>query len=172
MTNFEDLMWLFSSNNHSRGICRLNIGEAALLYQYAKKVKDSVILEIGRKFAGSTVIMASALDSGVIYSIDIVNHKQAIDNVAPFGDKVVLIESDSRKAKWDKPIGLVFIDGDHNPKVVKSDIERFTPFVVQGGYAALHDTTKVPIDKLMNWMMKNGWKKEIRVDTLMVLRKK
>ena len=37
--NFEDLIWLFTSNVASRGVVRLNIAEGALLYKYCKKNK-------------------------------------------------------------------------------------------------------------------------------------
>lgn len=171
MTDFEDLIWLFSSNTHSRGTVRMNIAEGAMLYKYAKKKKDSDILEVGRKFGGSSILIACGLDRGHLYSIDIVTHDKTLKNLKPYEDKITLITSDSRKVKWNKPLGMVFIDGDHNPKVVAQDIKNFTPHVEPGGYAVFHDTTKVSISKLMKGMIKKGWKKEATADTLMVLKK-
>ncbi len=39
----------------------------------------------------------------------------------------------------DRPIDLLFIDGGHAPADIRSDIQRFVPWVRQGGYFILHD---------------------------------
>jgi len=172
MTPFEEVMWLFSSNKSSRGICRLNIGEAALLYKYSKLKKDSHFLEIGRKFGGSTVVMASAIDGGHITSIDIVAHKQAIDNTESFKDKITFITSNSKHVKWVQPLGLLFIDGDHNPVSVKGDVKRFSSSVEQGGYMAFHDATKGSINKIIQKIVKAGkWIKKEQVNSMVVLQR-
>jgi len=41
---------------------------------------------------------------------------------------------------WDKPIALLFIDGDHIYQEVKKDFEMWIPLVVEGGFVMLHDT--------------------------------
>jgi len=170
MTPFEEIIWLFSSNKYSRGVCRLNIGEAALLYKYSKLKKDSHLLEIGRKFGGSTIIMASALDGGHVTSIDIVTHQKAIDNIAPLREKIKLITSDSKLVEWDHQVGLLFIDGDHHPKAVKRDIQKFSQFVENNGYMIFHDATKKSIHNLVKQSIKTKkWKKEAQSDSLVVL---
>lgn len=170
MTPFEDLIWLFTSDKSTRGICRLNIAEAALLYKYCKAKKDSHILEIGRKFAGSTVVMASALDQGHVTSVDVVTHQKAIENTKPFGKKVRFIESDSRHLTWKDPIGLLFIDGDHHPNVVKLDVKNFSPHVEVGGHMVFHDANKADINKIIQRTMKHkNWEREAQADLLVVL---
>lgn len=41
---------------------------------------------------------------------------------------------------WNRPIGLLWIDGDHRYESVKSDFLGWEPFVVERGVIALHDT--------------------------------
>lgn len=149
----------------------MNIAEGAMLYKYAKKKKDSDILEVGRKFGGSSILILSALDKGHLYSIDIVAHDKALKNLEPYDEKVTIITSDSRNVEWKKPLGMTFIDGDHDPEVVAQDIANFTPHIEPGGYALFHDTSKAPVKKLMDKMTKNEWKKIDLADSLMVLQK-
>ena len=47
--------------------------------------------------------------------------------------------SEEIAAKWNKPICLLFIDGDHSYEGVKKDFEMWSPFVVKGGLIAFHD---------------------------------
>lgn len=42
-------------------------------------------------------------------------------------------------ANWQKPIRLLFIDGDHSYEGVKLDFEMWSPFVIDGGLVAFHD---------------------------------
>jgi len=171
--NFEDLMWLFSSNESSRGIVRLNIAEGALLYKYCKKKKDGGILEIGRKHGGSTVLMASALDKGKLYSVDIVDHSEAHDNTSELSNKIVLINGNSSEIEWDREIDLVFIDGDHSYDGVRKDIEKFIPFVKLNGYAIFHDvvTKKSNLNPLINELLDESWMKEDFIDSMLVVKR-
>lgn len=41
---------------------------------------------------------------------------------------------------WDKPISLLFIDGDHSYEGVKKDTLSWEPFVKKGGTILFHDT--------------------------------
>ena len=56
-------------------------------------------------------------------------------------DYVVPIVASSEEAvkDWDKPIRLLFIDGDHSYEESKKDFELWSPFVVDGGLIAFHD---------------------------------
>jgi len=57
------------------------------------------------------------------------------------GLRAVDIIGDSAKvhADFDKPIHLLFIDGDHHYAGVKADLENWTPKVVPGGLVICHD---------------------------------
>lgn len=65
LAGFEDLAFLFSSNQLSHGIASLQLDEAALLYRLARNVSPgAVVAEIGRFKGGSTLLLASALPEG------------------------------------------------------------------------------------------------------------
>jgi predicted O-methyltransferase YrrM len=183
MKNFEELMYLFTSDRSSRGICRLNIAEAALLYKYAKKKQDDIILEIGRYKGGSTVILASALTTGKVYSIDIKLYPSVKKNINPYVDKIELINGASAGVKWDSQIGLLFIDGDHKKQGVVADIKKYAPFVKEDGFIAFHDAipnsdkkTKSPSFAIKNAinrdLLKKGWEKVEYADSVLVVRRK
>jgi len=65
------------------------------------------------------------------------------ENVRTAGveDRVhAIVASSAEAAKgWDKPIRLLFIDGEHSYEAVKADFELWSPFVVEGGIIAFHD---------------------------------
>ena len=42
-------------------------------------------------------------------------------------------------AFWDKPIRLLFIDGEHDYESVRADYDAWAPHVVRGGYICFHD---------------------------------
>ena len=56
-------------------------------------------------------------------------------------DYVVPIISRSEDAvkKWNKPIRLLFIDGDHTYENVKKDFSMWSPFVIKSGFICFHD---------------------------------
>lgn len=56
-------------------------------------------------------------------------------------DNTIIIASKSEQAReiWNLPIKFLFIDADHSYDGVKKDFDLFEPFLVEGGYLALHD---------------------------------
>ena len=171
--NFEDVIWLFTSDEHTRGIVRLNIAEGALLYKYSKKVQGGILLEIGRKYGGSTMLILAALGDGKLYSIDIVMHDCVSGFVEEFRDRVDLITADSKKIKWYTCLDLVFIDGDHSYGGVKADIKKFLPWVNAGGYAIFHDVVgkKSTLQPLINELL-TDWEYEDEADSMLVIKRK
>ena len=45
----------------------------------------------------------------------------------------------STKVAWRWPINLLLVDGLHDAASVRADVEHFAPWLVPGGYLALHD---------------------------------
>ena len=151
---FEDLAFLFSSNQLNHGVASLQIDEAALLYRLARDVREGPVAEIGRFKGGSTFIFATALPAGIeLWSYDFhvalrpdmpgdrldEELRGALDRYGLAG-KVHLHVADSRTA--DPPPGqleLLFIDGDHGYEGAKADLERWGAFVRPGGHVLLHD---------------------------------
>ena len=63
-------------------------------------------------------------------------HNIAAANVA---DVVELVEQYSTQVAWNRPIGLLFIDGLHDYVNVSRDFAHFSPWVASRGYVAFHD---------------------------------
>lgn len=179
---FEDLVWLFNSDETTRGIIRMNLAEAALLYKYSKLVcgfeTNVNIVEIGRKNGGSTAIMASNLGPhDCIYSVDIVENEKVKSTLEKIGTiyNLHLITGDSKKIgkTWKEPISLILIDGDHSYKGVKADSDIWLPHVVQFGYAFFHDVIgkKQELKPIIDNLLRSGWREENRVDSLLCLQK-
>jgi predicted O-methyltransferase YrrM len=151
---FEDLAFMFSSNQLNHGVASLQIDEAALLYRLARDVESGPVAEIGRFKGGSTIVFASALPEGVeLWSYDFhvalrpdMPGPELDDELraalARFGldGKVHLLVADSRTAEPPPgELALLFIDGDHSYAGAKTDFDRWSAFVRRGGHVLLHD---------------------------------
>jgi predicted O-methyltransferase YrrM len=151
---FEDLAFMFSSNQLNHGVASLQIDEAALLFRLARDVETGPVAEIGRFKGGSTIVFASALPAGVeLWSYDF--HvalrpdmpgaeldEELRAALARFGldGKVHLLVADSRTAEPPPgELALLFIDGDHSYDGAKADFDRWSAFVRSGGHVLLHD---------------------------------
>ena len=143
------------------------LGDSAwLLYGLVRAMKPQVCVEIGSARGKSTCHIAQALREnlgGMLYAID--PHRPTSWNDAGEtntlhalrrnlramgGDAYVeVIQSYSTDAArgWNRPIDMVFIDGDHSYDGVKSDWELFSPHVSRFGVVVFHDTTWKISDK-------------------------
>jgi predicted O-methyltransferase YrrM len=152
---FEDLAFLFASNQLSHGIVSLQLDEAALLYRLAKHVPpDGVFVEIGRFKGGSTLLVASALPDGAeLWSYDLhvairadltgpqldAELRTALDRYG-LAHKVHLVVGDSRVAEPPpRAPHAVFVDGDHTYEGARADHERWGELVAPGGHILFHD---------------------------------
>jgi len=151
---FEDLAFLFSSNQLNHGVASLQIDEAALLYRLARDATSGPFVEIGRFKGGSTLTFASALPEGVeLWSYDL--HvalrddmpveqldSELRDALARYGldHKVHLVVADSRKVEPPSTeIEALFIDGDHSYEGARADFDRWSALVRPGGQLLFHD---------------------------------
>jgi predicted O-methyltransferase YrrM len=151
---FEDLAFLFSSNQLNHGVASLQVDEAALLFRLARDAQSGPFAEIGRFKGGSTLIFAAALPPGAeLWSYDL---HVALRPDMPgaeldaelggalerFGlaEKVHLVVADSRTVDPPpEPLELLFIDGDHSYEGAKADFTRWSAFVRAGGHVLFHD---------------------------------
>ena len=151
---FEDLSFMFSSNQLNHGVASLQFDEAALLYSLARDAESGPFAEIGRFKGGSTIVFAAALPDGVeLWSYDL--HvalrpdmpgaeldAELHDALARYGldGKVHLVVADSRTVDPPaEPLELLFIDGDHSYEGARADFERWSAFVRPGGHLLFHD---------------------------------
>lgn len=151
---FEDLAFMFSSNQLNHGVASLQFDEAALLFRLARDVKVGPVAEIGRFKGGSTIVFASALPESVqLWSYDF--HvalrpdmpgeqldAELYDALVRLGvaDHVHLVVGDSRTVEPPShELELLFIDGDHSYEGAKADFTRWSRFVKAGGHVLLHD---------------------------------
>ena len=108
--------------------------------------KKGSIVEIGSYVGRSTIALAAAQKEKMgarIYAIDCAPHKDLRANLTRAGveDWVILIEDFSHRVakSWNKSIEFIFIDGNHSVMGARDDLALWTPFIVEGGFVALHD---------------------------------
>jgi len=151
---FEDLAFLFSSNQLNHGIASLQIDEAALLYRVARDAGSATLAEIGRFKGGSTIITAAALHpKAELWSYDLhvalrpdmpgkLLDSELANALSRFelDSRVHLIVADSRLVEPpSEPLASLFIDGDHSYKGARADYVRWREFVAPGGNLLFHD---------------------------------
>lgn len=151
---FEDVAFLFSSNQLNHGVASLQIDEAALLWRLARDVQSGPVAEIGRFKGGSTFIFANALPDGVeLWSYDLhvalrpdmpgeLLDAELTDALQRYGveTKVHLLVGDSRTVEPPPdPLELLFVDGDHSYEGARADFQRWRAFVRPGGHLLFHD---------------------------------
>lgn len=131
----------------------LTVSEGELLCSLAANAGAADIVEIGSYLGGSTVLLSLASHGSKVYAIDphhgiAPERKPTLDeflqNLSRYGveERVVPIVKCSfdAVASWDKPISLLWIDGSHRYKAVKTDFLSWEPHLIQGGVVALHDS--------------------------------
>ena len=151
---FEDLAFLFSSNQLNHGVASLQVDEAALLYRLGRHAVSGPIVEIGRFKGGSTFVFASAAPAAVeIWSYDLHvalradmpgeqldSELRAALTRYGLGENVHLVVGDSRKVEPPSTeIEVLFIDGDHSYEGARADFERWSTLVRPGGHLLFHD---------------------------------
>jgi predicted O-methyltransferase YrrM len=149
LDGFDDLAFLFSSNQLHHAIISMNVHEGAYLFALARSLRDATIVEIGRSKGGSTLLLAAAMDpSSRLVSYDLylkwTSGRKSDDELrgalARYGleDRVELVVADSRTA--DGPAAdLVLVDGDHSYDGVRADWEAWRGRVRPGGHIVFHD---------------------------------
>ena len=179
MILFEKLAYLFNCDLSNRKIIRMDFDEAALLYKYVKKCKSSV-LEVGRLFGGSAILMASALgNKQKMYSIDMVDTEESKTNIGN-----IPVELKSRMniltglsvdiaKEWKERLSLIFLDGGHSYSALSDDVRAWSPFVEPEGYIVFHDIrgpgTYLGLEPIIQKM--KGWTEVDSVNSTVVMQR-
>lgn len=136
-------------------------------------------VEIGLRHGGSLKV-ARETTSQEVYGVDI-NIAQVDKSVKEMN--VHLIEGDSVEVgkTWDKPIGALFIDGDHTKPY--EDYQAWEKHIVQGGYLLMHDCRsaftevakacdKIKAEDRWHILKEPFWNLRAEETSILVLRKK
>jgi predicted O-methyltransferase YrrM len=137
-------------------VASLRLDEAAYLYRLAKGEQPQVVVELGRYRGGSTLLLAAALEHGVLHSYDIETRQgrpgadldrelmAALDRF-DLSDRVRLhVEDSQTAAPTESHVDMLFIDGDHSEAGVRADFARWAPLVRIGGHVLFHDAVEAP----------------------------
>lgn len=84
--------------------------------------------------------------------------------------------SHDHASQWQRPIDLLFLDGDHSYEAVKQDYLDWAPKIRPGGYLALHDVVHQEHDgprRVVDELVRNdpAWVDARYVDSMFVARK-
>jgi predicted O-methyltransferase YrrM len=147
--------------------------ETDLLIKYVKKCKIHFV-EIGTHKGGSSALISKYLrKSAGLTTIDAFEKspkssfppgnppslKEAKENIEKEGDisKANIIKGVSWEIaeNWERPVDILFIDGDHRYEAVKKDFTSWETHVVIGGFILMHDLDFKGVKKAFKELMKN-----------------
>ena len=197
-SDFVELLWLFDSPpneihygdgylRQTRNIIRLDMNEAGLLYKYAKQQwkilpqtdEGNIILEIGRYWAGSLILLAVATHNThvKIVSVDLVNgcHDPDADDWLkeyPWKNRIDIRTGNSH-AMENVPLSMLFVDGDHSYEGVKKDFTHHWNYLY--GPCLAHDYTDPTcegVTKFIDEWIEEGYAEIIEQAGTMVALKK
>ena len=190
-SDFAHLLWLFNSPRETRNIIRLDLHEAGLLYKYAKQTwiepkklfhhtgKGNTILDIGRYWGGSTVLLAMATHNSDVnvVSVDVVTgcHDPDVDDwLNNYEEKDRIdIRVDNSHAMENIPLSMLFVDGDHSYEGIKKDFIHHWNYL--NGDCLAHDyfdSTCVGVTQFITEWIEEGYAEIIEQAGTMIALKK
>jgi len=156
---FGKLLWMFNSSKvraskwgkkyKVKTIIIQKEEEAKFLYKLASKYANYNIVELGRKYGGSAVVMGSALrregGTGRIYSVDLSedHYEFSKEFIRDMGclDYVELIKSNSQVYPLDyeiNDVAFVLFDATHDYDIMK-EFNVWYDRIMPNGYMIIHD---------------------------------
>lgn len=120
-------------------------GKLDILYKLSKEVPSGgTIVEIGSLFGSTAILMGFATKPSVkIHCVELNVLSKFIDHIKEhkMEGKIAIWagSSQSVRTRWQTPIDLLYIDGDHTYESVLRDSEMWTPYIEKGGIVVWHD---------------------------------
>lgn len=143
------------------------------------KGKSSLAMGLAAKQVGARVYCIDpheefiGVAGGVFGPVDL---KDKINSISEFdlGDVLfpVCLSSVSVALIWDKPIDVLWIDGNHAYDFVSKDFNGFAPHVVPGGVIMLDDSHMEGVAKLISEIDTTVYEPIGKVDVMALFRKK
>jgi len=128
----------------------LKLDERLLLRRLARNIagrfNNPTIINIGVSWGASVHCLYAGAPNTNIVGIDIDYLTRPVRGAEYLPINVNFIIADSARLKYDEPVHLVFVDGDHSYNGVKGDIDNWSPRVVAGGLMVFHDYNPQPKD--------------------------
>jgi hypothetical protein len=123
--------------------------ERELLYELARYTMATfeypVVVNIGVSWGASVHCLYAGSGGAYILAIDIDYETRPVKHPELLGG-VEFVEADSTTFEYDVPVHLAFVDGGHDYRTVKADIENLVPHIPLGGVIAFHDYAPAPRD--------------------------
>ena len=126
--------------------------EILRLTQLVRELRPSTVCEVGAAGGGTAFLFAhAAAAEATIVSVDLEferARREAVRLFARARQSLVCLQGDSheaatldavRAALGDRPLDLLYLDGDHSYEGVARDFELYAPLVRTGGLVVLHD---------------------------------
>lgn len=146
--------------------------EKMLLWSLSKQTQEGAIVEIGSFEGYSTILLAKAARSySTVYAIDphvgklILSDEEESPhrgntwqrfsrnvNQAGVTEKIQALKVKTEQAVlgWQKPVGLLFIDGSHRYEDVKKDLLFWRSHLLPGSKVVFHDIWVVGVRKVID----------------------
>ncbi len=139
----------------------IRLGEVALLFELARDLEDGCIVEVGSYRGRSAAALACGALAGSRQPVFAVEPHEEFRGVhgGKFGPedraafyramletgcyrnvRLVNVSSEVVTPGWSRPVGLLFLDGDHTWEGVRRDFRCWEPHLVAGARLALDDT--------------------------------
>jgi len=156
----------------------ISLRQADFLRRAAASVKEGVIIEVGAFRGKSTTALSIGSREGngaPIYAIDphetFVGTKGGLfgppDRKAFYEHmllgggwenvRLVNLSSEVVTPGWDKPVGLLWIDGDHSYEGVRRDFDCWAPHLLRGAPVVLDDTDSGGPQQFVEELVAAGW---------------
>lgn len=120
----------------------------ATLYMLTIELDLKTVLELGTAEGESTIALLQAVHQicGKVYSVDINPCLEAREVIENYGllNCWIFIQGDDLQVKWEREIDHLFIDTSHGFQHTLKELEKYEPFVREGGIITLHDIVAFP----------------------------